>query len=111
MSVSDVADKRNFLRDQWAGVAPGWEAHVEFVERRGAGVTERLLERARPRPGERGLELACGPGGTGLAVVPLVSPVGEVVLSDVAAEMTAIARRRADALGLHDVQTRVLDLQ
>jgi SAM-dependent methyltransferase len=111
MSGNDVEDKRTFIRDQWAGVAPGWEAHAGFVEERGAMVTERLLDRTRPQPGERVLELACGPGDTGIAAAPLVSPGGEVVLSDVAAEMTAIARRRADAAGLHDVRTRVLDLQ
>ncbi len=111
MPSNVVDDKPNFLRDQWAGVAPGWDEHAAFVEDRGAPVTERLLDRARPRPGERVLELACGPGGTGIAAAPLVSPGGQVVLSDVAAEMTTIARRRAAARGLDDVRTRVLDLQ
>jgi SAM-dependent methyltransferase len=40
-----------------------------------------------------------------------VAPRGDVVLSDVAAEMTAIARARADALGLRNVSTRELDLE
>ena len=57
------------------------------------------------------LELACGPGGTGLAAARLVAPGGEVVLSDVAAEMTAIAAERARALGLANVTTLELDIE
>ena len=57
------------------------------------------------------LELACGPGGLGLAAAARVAPGGEVVLSDVAAEMTAIAAARAGALGLANVSTRELDLE
>ncbi len=70
-----------------------------------------MLESSAPRPGERVLELACGPGGLGLAAAPLVAPNGEVVMSDVAAEMTAIAAARARALGLDNVRTCVLDLE
>ena len=58
--------------------------------------TSRMLELSRPSPGERVLELACGPGGVGLAAAERVAPDGEVVLSDVVAEMTAIAAARAD---------------
>ena len=69
-----------------------------------------MLELTLPRPGERVLELACGPGGLGLAAASRVAPGGEVVLSDVAAEMTAIAAARARALGARNVTTRELDL-
>ena len=55
------------------------------------------------------LELACGPGGVGLAA-RLVGPTGQVVVSDVAAEMTAIAAARAAALGLTNVHPLTLDL-
>jgi SAM-dependent methyltransferase len=57
------------------------------------------------------LELACGAGGAGLQAAAVVAPNGEVVLSDVAAEMTAIASKRAQALRLTNVSTRVLDLE
>jgi SAM-dependent methyltransferase len=56
------------------------------------------------------LELACGAGGAGIAAAGLVGPAGEVVLSDVAAEMTAIAAARAAALSLANVRTLTLDL-
>jgi SAM-dependent methyltransferase len=70
-----------------------------------------MLELSRPRPGERVLELACGTGGPGLDAAPLVAPGGEVVISDFAAEMTAIAAKRIAELGLPNASTRLLDLE
>lgn len=99
------------LHGMWAAVAPGWAEHADYVDERGAELTRLLLDIGAPRPGERVLELACGPGGLGLAAAPRVAPGGEVVLSDVAEEMTAIAAARASADGADNVATRVLDLE
>ena len=57
------------------------------------------------------LELACGPGGLGLAAAERVGPGGEVVLTDVAEQMTAIAAARAAELGLGNVAFRRLELE
>ena len=88
------------LHQMWSGVAGAWGAHVAYVDARGQHVTDRLLELVQPRPGERVLELACGTGGPGLDAAPLVAPGGEVVISDFAAEMIAIAAGRIAELGL-----------
>ena len=82
----------------WAAVAGSWGEHADYVDVRAASVTESMLAASRPQPGERVLELACGAGGAGIAAAGLVAPDGEVVLSDVVAEMTAIAASRAAAL-------------
>jgi SAM-dependent methyltransferase len=95
----------------WAAVAPSWGEHAAYADARGASVTEKMLELTALRPGDRVLELACGPGGLGLAAAPRVAPGGEVVLSDVVVEMTSIAAARADALGLGNVRTRPLDIE
>jgi SAM-dependent methyltransferase len=70
-----------------------------------------MFELTSLRPGHRVLELACGPGSVGLAAAERVGPGGEVVVSDVAAEMTAIALERAQARGLANVSGRALDLE
>ena len=98
------------LHGMWASVAPAWGEHADYADTRGAAVTAKLLELTAPGPGERVLELACGPGGVGIAAARLVGPAGEVVLSDVAAEMTAIAAARAADAGLGNVRTLTLDL-
>jgi SAM-dependent methyltransferase len=102
---------RLHARAMWTAVAPGWAEHADYADERGAGVTAELLAATRPQPGDRVLELACGPGGVGLAAASLVEPGGEVVLSDVVPEMTAIAAARVEARGLANVSTRELDLE
>jgi SAM-dependent methyltransferase len=95
----------------WAAVAAGWGDNADEVDQRSTDLTERLLDAAAISSGTRVLELACGPGGLGMAAAERVGPDGEVVLSDVAAEMTAIAARRAAERGLANVTTRELDLE
>ena len=99
------------LHAMWAAVAAGWGEHADEVDQRSSDLTEGLLDAAGISRGARVLELACGPGGLGMAAAERVGPDGEVVLSDVAAEMTAIAARRAAERGLANVTTRELDLE
>ena len=101
---------RTQLHGMWAAVAPAWAEHADYADTRGAAITASMLELSAPQPGERVLELACGAGGVGIAAAKLVGPAGEVMLSDIAAEMTTIAAARAAALGLGNVRTLTLDL-
>src|SRR5262245_23935733 len=110
-SIIERADGGTQLQRMWGAVAGGWAEHAEFVSARGAELTRTLLGLAAPRPGERVLELACGAGDVGIAAAALVSPGGEVVVTDVAPEMTAIACGRAEALGLANLRTRELDFE
>jgi SAM-dependent methyltransferase len=107
----DERELRAHLHGMWGAVAGGWAQHADYADARTAQLTARLLDLAMPQPGERVLELACGPGGAGLAAAERVAPNGEVVLSDVAAEMSAIAAARAAARGLSNVSTCELDLE
>ena len=94
-AMVEQSDERDALRERlagmWAGVAGGWAQNADYADARGAQSAERMLELAQVGAGDRVLELACGPGGLGLAAAQRVEPGGEVVLTDVAAEMTAIA--------------------
>jgi SAM-dependent methyltransferase len=108
---SGADELRVHLHHMWGSVAGGWEEHATWADARGSGVTEKMLELANPQPGDRVLELACGPGGVGLAAAERVAPDGEVVVSDVAPEMTSIAAARAEVLGLTNVSSRELDLE
>jgi ubiquinone/menaquinone biosynthesis C-methylase UbiE len=108
---SDTIGIRKHVHAMWAAVAPAWDTYADLTDARGRELAERLLEASVPRPGERVLELACGAGGVGLAAAALVGAAGDVVISDVAEEMTVIASRRAQQSGLDNVRVRVLDLE
>ena len=109
------ADRTDQLRAQlhamWGSVAGGWGEHADWVDNRGTAMTAEMLRLTAPRPGDRVLELASGAGGLGLLAADVVGPGGEVVVSDVAPEMTAIAAERAKAAGLSNVSVRELDLE
>jgi SAM-dependent methyltransferase len=99
------------LRRLWSEVAEGWGERAEEVDSNSAPVTARLLEVAAPSPGDRVLELACGPGGAGIAAAERVAPDGTVTFSDISVEMTEIALARAAARGLANVTACVRDLE
>ena len=112
--IEERSDERAALRARltgmWDAAAAGWAHYADYADARGAQSAHRMLELADVRPGDRVLELACGPGGLGLAAAERVGPTGEVVLTDVAEPMTAIAAARAADRGLANVSARVLDV-
>jgi ubiquinone/menaquinone biosynthesis C-methylase UbiE len=102
---------RSMVHETWAGVAANWGRYADTLDSHETAVTECMLEAVAVQPGDRVLELACGPGGVGLAAAPLTGADGEVVLSDVAEEMVAIAVDRAHTRGLTNVRGATLDLE
>ena len=61
-------------RAVWDAMAQGWdERHAEF-EQAARAVTDRMIERLEPAPGQTLLELAAGTGVVGFAAAALVGP-------------------------------------
>jgi hypothetical protein len=50
---------------QWEAVAPAWEAERVRLFEMTRGISERLVDRVDPAPGQTVLELTAGPGETG----------------------------------------------
>jgi SAM-dependent methyltransferase len=109
--TQDLEGLRAGLRTMWGAVAPGWGQNADFVDSRAAQMSKAMLDAVALRPGDRVLELACGAGGLGLAAAELVGDQGEMVLSDGAPEMTAIAAARAERRGAGNIAVLDLDLE
>lgn len=92
-------------------MAHGWERHREFMWQTTKHVGQWLVHRVEPQPGDVILDLAGGVGDNGFLAAPLVGDSGKVIITDFAPPMVEMARRRADALGLRNVETRVLDAE
>lgn len=106
----DAAEFTEVSRQQWSGVAGGWERHADELEERAPGVaTGWMLDALALAPGERVLELACGPAGVGLRAAAAVGPDGRVLLTDFSEAMVEVARRRTAELD--NVELRTLDAQ
>jgi SAM-dependent methyltransferase len=107
--------EREELRRQsyeaWERMAGGWETALERIEASATPVREWLLRELAPRRGDVVLDLAAGPGETGFAAAAAVGEQGHVISSDRSPAMVEIGRRRAEELGLQNVEHLVLDAE
>ncbi len=101
--VEDPDAYRAASRGRWEDAAGGWAAAREAFQRAAEPVSEWLVEAITPQPGQTVLELAAGPGDTGLLAAEHLRPGGKLVSTDGATAMVEVARARAEELGLADV--------
>ncbi|HMI87581.1 MAG TPA: class I SAM-dependent methyltransferase [Polyangiaceae bacterium] len=90
----------------WNGpAAQRWVAEQERLDRALGPFDDLCLERARPRDGERVIDLGCGCGASTLRLAERVGPKGQVLGVDISAPMLARARERARSMpwvGFHE---------
>jgi len=102
---------RKQSRAAWGAVASGWYAQREELWKASRPVSEWLVRRLDPKPGDTVLELAAGLADTGLMAAPLVGESGRVIVTDFTSEMVAAARQQAEELGVQNAEFRVLDAE
>ena len=107
----DAEEYRRSSMQTWDAAAAGWERSRESLEAVAAPVREWLVRELWPAPGDTVLELAAGPGETGFDAARLVGDTGRVISTDFSPGMVEVARRRSDALGLRNVDHRVMDAE
>jgi len=95
----------------WERSAQGWGRRRAAFDRAMMPATGALLDAARLQPGHRVLELAAGPGETGLLAAELVKPGGSVIVSDASEAMLEIARARAAEREAADVEFLRIDAE
>jgi SAM-dependent methyltransferase len=100
----DAGEFRDTQRNQWNTAASGWRKWNELIDRAASGVSERLVELAGVKSGDRVLDVAAGYGEPTLTAARTVGPDGGVVATDISAEMLAYGRERADAAGLENIE-------
>jgi ubiquinone/menaquinone biosynthesis C-methylase UbiE len=87
--------------EDWTGdMGARWIANLAGLEALVAPIGDALLARADYRPGERVLDIGCGGGSTTIAIARAVAPDGEALGIDISPDLTALAGRRADEVGL-----------
>jgi ubiquinone/menaquinone biosynthesis C-methylase UbiE len=70
-----------------------------------------MLDALELQPGHRVLELAAGAGDVGFLAAELIAPGGTLICSDQSEAMIALARERAQARGLTNVEFRVINAE
>ena len=105
----DPEELRRRNAAEWEEAAAGWERRQEGIRAFGAPVARWLVEAIRPQPGYRVLEVAAGVGETGFLAAELIAPGGVLTSTDRAEAMVEAGRRRAEELGLTNVEFKVID--
>ena len=107
----DADAYREEARARWDDAAAGWEARRADFQGALQPVSIWMVDHLNPQPGHTLLELAAGPGDTGLLAAELVQPGGKVILTDASPNMVHAAERRAAELGIRNVETRVMEAE
>ncbi len=105
-STFDPAQYKASIRTEWRDAAPGWRAWLEVLETAhgGQAVSRSLVHLAGIGPGDAVLDVAAGYGEPGLTAARAVAPGGQVVCTDISAEMLALGRERAATAGLDNLE-------
>src|SRR5262249_33044087 len=103
-SPADFERVRNEQREFWNESAPGWKQLFFMLDRAAQHVSDRLVELARIKPGDRVLDIATGSGEPGITAARKVGPDGLVVATDMSPKMLELAKERAAGLGIHNMK-------
>lgn len=74
-------------------------------------LSEWIVDRVDPKPGQTILELTAGPGETGFLAAERLLPGGTLISTDLSVGMVDAARRGAEARGFSHVECRTMDAQ
>lgn len=109
MTQIDASAIKQQQKEQWGRAAAGWKKHDERLRGITAPVTQKLLELAGVMPGARVLDIACGTGEPAIPAAKMAGTAGFVLATDMAPEMLEVARERAAAEGLSNIEFRLVD--
>ena len=96
--VSDIRPASNSdefkaqQRQMWDNAAAGWQSSWGTIERGAQKVSDKIVELAEIKPGDRVLDIATGIGEPAITAARRVMPNGKVVAIDISPKMLAIAK-------------------
>ncbi|MCU1462827.1 MAG: UbiE/COQ5 family methyltransferase [Acidimicrobiales bacterium] len=98
-------------RDFWDRRADAWERRADSLNAFSDAYGVAAMDALHVEPGDRVLDVGCGPGTTAIELAERVGPGGVVVGVDISPAMVAAATRRAAAAGVTNVRFVVADAQ
>jgi SAM-dependent methyltransferase len=107
----DLDAYRKQSRETWGQMATGWEDRRDWLMAITGPVNDWLADKADPQPGQTFLEIAAGTGDLGFRIAERVGEGGRVISTDFSPEMVDVARANGQALGLTNLEHRVMDAE
>lgn len=107
----DLGQYRQTSHEIWERISVNWASEREFIHSATAPVSQRMVERLDPKPGETILDLAAGTGDTGFLAAAMIGSDGKLISTDFVSGMVDAAKAVSAQLGLDNVEHRVLDAE
>jgi SAM-dependent methyltransferase len=104
--MTSADEIRDAQRARWAGLSASWEKWDSIIMDQLRPVGAAIIESLGIADDQQHLDIAAGTGEPGLSIAKL-APHGNVMLTDLAAEMLEVAARRGTAQGVTNIETRV----
>jgi SAM-dependent methyltransferase len=102
-STFDANSFKMAQREGWDTVAGGWKEWWVPIEKGAQKLSQRLIELAEIKPGQRVLDIATGIGEPSITAAKVVGNGGHVLATDISRQMLTNAKERATSLGLQDI--------
>jgi ubiquinone/menaquinone biosynthesis C-methylase UbiE len=107
----DLDEYRKASHESWDRFAGNWEEERDFLLSATGEVSDRLVERLDPKPGDTVLDIAAGTGDLGFMVAERLGDEGKLISTDFAPSMVEVAKRAGQERGVTNVEYRVLDAE
>ncbi len=107
----DPVEYKAGQRRDWDTAAPGWKNWWQQIEPGLHPVSERMIELADIREGQRVLDVATGIGEPAVTAARRVGPSGQIIATDLSPQMLDIGRARVAELGLPTLDFREMDAE
>jgi ubiquinone/menaquinone biosynthesis C-methylase UbiE len=99
----DPAQSKESQRQCWDSVSEGLKKWWKTIENGAQNVSDRLIELAHIKSGDRILDIATGVGEPAITAAKKVGNDGHVMATDISLGMLSIAKQRAASLGLESI--------
>jgi ubiquinone/menaquinone biosynthesis C-methylase UbiE len=89
---SNSDDFKAQQRQMWDNAAAGWQTWWQTIERGAQKVSDKIVQLAEIKQGDKILDIATGIGEPAVTAARKVMPNGRVVATDISPQMLAIAK-------------------
>jgi ubiquinone/menaquinone biosynthesis C-methylase UbiE len=100
---TDTSQSKESQRQCWDSVSEGLEKWWKTIENGAQNVSDRLIELAHIKSGDKILDIATGVGEPAITAAKKVGNDGHVMATDISLGMLSIAKQRAASLGLESI--------
>lgn len=105
----DPVKYKQTTHQQWQEAAEAWYRWSPLLNSWLGETTNKMLEMAGLTSGQRVLDIAAGAGEQSITAARIVGPTGEVLATDISANILEYAKQMAVKAGISNIKTAVMD--